>query len=597
MCGIIGGISKQPIMPLLLKGLHKLEYRGYDSFGMMTEEQQLLKVEKRLGAPSKTQPEDFKSLSKGLLGLAHTRWATHGEVTLNNAHPHKITLGTIEVCIVHNGIVENLNELQLLLEDDIQSTLQSETDSEVIAAFMAQAHKNGLNFQEAFEMTCDKIKGQFALICYFSNHKQSQLLAQRSTLPLFVQKSSNDQSLLLCSDTQGFNDTQEFCYMLDEKQTFIIGQSSISNLTCNGIKITSTGKLSTGGFNSMMEKEIFEQPSIIKKHIENNNEIPVDLTSSNWSQINLIGCGTSYHAALIGAQWIEQICKIPARAFIASEYKLSPPVTEKKRNLVIVLSQSGETADILSLKDLLKTKYMAILSICNNNTSTLVSLADYNLELKAGPEIGVASTKAFTAQILCLLKIICALNSNNYRDALAQQKKTLAVHSSIEEVLTLDKKYITPLADKIYSYKHLLILGRGHMMAVALEGALKIKEISYIHAQAVPTGELKHGTLALIDQNCPVIININYDHYLDKNILACQELLARKAKIVVIADERCDLPFVDKLFALIKVPSTDLFYQPLVFTIPLQLLALRLAEKLKRNVDKPRNLAKSVTVE
>ena len=596
MCGIIGGMSSTAIKSLLLQGLNRLEYRGYDSFGLMTSKSDKICVEKKVGAPSQFSAQDFSNQHTGTIGLAHTRWVTHGIISETNAHPHYMKYRDNELCIVHNGIVENLKGLKENLDSDIAELLRSDTDTEVIIAVMMQALKSGLEPLEAFNFTCNKIKGQFALIIFSQNSKDKYIFAQRSTLPLYFQASKKNQTSLLCSDLEGFNDKESPCYSLNQRQTFILGHSTLKDLTPIAVEDHKNFNVKLDRqFSTMMEKEIFEQPSIIKEHLHSGNFLPEQLKEHKWTQIHIVGCGSSYHAGLVGNYWFEQICKTPTKTFIASEYKYNPPVTDKESSLVIVLSQSGETADLLALIGSMKENYKYIVSICNNTNSTLVSQADFNIELRAGKEIGVASTKAFTAQVLCLLKAVCALNNQKDWEQVTNQKKALNLNEHIEETLTLS--HWDKLAKWLSSYRHLMILGRGPLLAIAQEGALKIKEIAYIHAQALPTGELKHGSLALVDETCPVIINLNTDHFLEKNLLACQELLARKAKLIVIADEKCPIAFEDKLEFLIRVPVVEPLYQPILFTLPMQLIALKLAQILGHNVDKPRNLAKSVTVE
>lgn len=593
MCGIIAGRTEDCILPLLHDGLKKLEYRGYDSFGILTCDGQSIELSKKIGPPSDFASSEF-STHHGQLGIGHTRWATHGRVVEKNAHPHYLCKDSIQVGIVHNGIVENVEVLLEKLPQERQGQLLSETDSEVIAATLLENILQGSSPVDAFEATCTSIKGQYAIIALIIVDNQSLLLARRNVLPLYVSYDRERKRQIICSDSAGF---PKDCYnyvKLPQEVVFELGQS-IDHLAVLKRKKELTNRALNFETSTQMEKEIFEQIDIFHQHLQTLPNLPKELCQEEWDQIDLVGCGSSYHAALVGGHWLERRVKCPVRVFIASEFKYSPPLVKSKKTLAIVLSQSGETADILAIIPQLKERYSTLIAVCNNTTSSLAEEADWTQDIEAGPEIGVASTKAYTAQVICLIKIMCSLEKTQSWKNLIQQKSSLKIPQFTQEIIGLQSW--TRLAQKLKSYLHLIILGRGPLLAVALEGALKIKEITYIHAQAMPTGEMKHGSLALVDESCPVMVLINDDHFVNKNILACQELLARRAKLIVLADEKITLPFEGDLFDYIKLPSVDPVFHAIIFSLPMQLLSLHLGLILKRNVDKPRNLAKSVTVE
>ncbi|NBV28333.1 glutamine--fructose-6-phosphate transaminase (isomerizing) [bacterium] len=590
MCGIIGGVTlKENIAPLILKGLKRLEYRGYDSSGIVVNKNDQLQFIRKIGAPTLLAIDPAVQNLEGFVGLGHNRWATHGPVTEANAHPHVID----NIALVHNGVLENVAFVESLLRPEIKKLLRSDTDSELILAYLYQSYYDGLTFLEAFEKTIKIIEGSFALLVLHA--KENIILARRHYLPLYY--SQNDGRHLLSSDIYGFPPNHHSYHVLIEDNTFVLKKDHDPYYVDSAI-ITSQSRIDEiteldNDQSSFMQKEIIEQAVILEEHLHNFHEKIAFFHENFFDEIHLVGCGTSYHAALTSVFWFEELAGVPARAFIASEFKYFPPVV-KNKTLLIALSQSGETADVLAAIQDQGKPYAKRLAICNNAGSMLTRLVDHTLLLKAGREVGVASTKAFTAQLIMLLKININLTQNDFF-ALKNFPSFLSLPQSLTDIFKM--KTLDEWAKELSQYRAMMILGRGPLYPIAMEAALKLKEITYKHVHSLPASELKHGSLALIDKDCPVLMIIPNDHLLKKNLLTCEEIAAREGKLFIIFEESIDSALLHKKAFKVAMPSCLAVLNPIMFIVPFQLLAIKIASILNYDIDKPRNLAKSVTVE
>ncbi|MBS0381936.1 MAG: glutamine--fructose-6-phosphate transaminase (isomerizing) [Proteobacteria bacterium] len=610
MCGIVAACTQRDAIPILLAGLHALEYRGYDSAGLAVLDQDGLK---RLRTPGKVANLDALYQASGLhgrTGIAHTRWATHGAPTEANAHPH---VSNDTVAVVHNGIIENHAELRSELQA-AGYTFTSETDTEVIAHLVHKLMAEGLDLRAAVTEATHRLRGAYA-IAVLHRDQPGRVVGARRGSPLCVGIGIGEH--FLGSDVQALIQVTNRIVYLDEGDIVEITPDSLSVHDSSGREVTrkvresdlSRDAVERGEFRHYMLKEIFEQPTAIANTLEgriadgrilpNIFGVDADQLLRKVQRVHIIACGTSYHAGMVARYWLEGIAGIPCSVEVASEYRyrhvVVPPDT-----LFLAISQSGETADTLAaLRDGRASGYLGSFAICNVPESSLVRESDLALMTRAGPEIGVASTKAFTTQLsaLALLTLELARIRGVAADKLAELVGELTtLPQRINDALRLEPA-IAKLAEAFVDKHHALFLGRGAQYPVAMEGALKLKEISYIHAEAYPAGELKHGPLALVDEDMPVIAVAPNNQLLEKLKSNLEEVRARGGQLYVFADADADLSLNGNRGQLMKVDAGGNFIAPAVFTVPLQLLAYHVAVLRGTDVDQPRNLAKSVTVE
>ncbi|QMU62002.1 MAG: glutamine--fructose-6-phosphate transaminase (isomerizing) [Gammaproteobacteria bacterium] len=609
MCGIVGAIANRDVSPVLLEGLRRLEYRGYDSAGMAVLTNGSIDRVRRTGKVSELSAALDQTALIGQLGIAHTRWATHGIPAENNAHPH---ICNDRVAIVHNGIIENFEELRAQqVKQGFSFT--SETDTEVIAHQIVHYLDQDISLYEAVSKTIKDLKGAYALGVIDKNDPDKLIAARNgSPLVLGIGKKGN----FIASDVQALlKETQEFIF-LENGDIAEITRDAIKILDHTGVSVQRESKVSKlsadavekGGYPHYMLKEIFEQPQAISDTLEGrliNGRVAEQILGPKAKEIldqtkiiQIIACGTSYHSGLIAKFWFEELAGIPCFIDVASEFRYRKHVVQPG-TLFVTISQSGETADTLAaLQQSKEEEYAGSLVICNVPESSLVRESDLALMTHAGPEIGVASTKAFTTQLIALLLLVITTGRRHgmhdeMEKILVEQLTNLPTR--INKVLELDGK-IKKLAKHYGDKQNALFLGRGSHHPVAMEGALKLKEISYIHAEAYPAGELKHGPIALVDDKMPIIAVAPNDELLEKLKSNLEEVRARGGVLHVFADASSG--FVSEPDTIvIEVDAPDNAVAPILFTIPLQLLAYHVAILKGTDVDQPRNLAKSVTVE
>jgi len=612
MCGIVGAVADRNIEKMLIDGLKRLEYRGYDSAGIA-----VVNVEKelqRVRAQGKVKELELalkQSLLKGNIGIAHTRWATHGAPSEHNAHP---LTSANEIAVVHNGIIENHDNLRKKLTKDGYQ-FSSETDTETVVHLLHFHYTKLGDLLAATRATMAELEGAFAL-GIISSRYPDRLIAVRHGSPLVI--GTNVGENYIASDPLALLSlTQDFIYLED---------NDIADITRDQIDIYANNKdkivqrkihkldirndtAERGEHRHFMSKEIAEQPQAIAASLEGRIGKHEVLESAfglsakpifaQVKQIQLIACGTSYHAAQVARYWLESIAGIPCAVEVASEFRYRKMVVQPN-TLFVCLSQSGETADTLAALRLAKKMgYLSTLAICNVPESSLVREADFHFMTRAGIEIGVASTKAFTTQLTALLLLTLTLGRHHQLAPAVEKQIVTQLHAlpdAIEKVLALNP-LIEKLAMKFADKEHALFLGRGAMYPVALEGALKLKEISYIHAEGYPAGELKHGPLALVDKNMPVIAIAPHDDLLEKLKSNLHEVRARGGELFVFTDTPVDVGENSPVNHVIEMPKIDPILAPIIYTIPLQLLAYHVAVLKGTDVDQPRNLAKSVTVE
>jgi len=599
MCGIIGYIGRRDIVPILIGGLKRLEYRGYDSAGICVDDGNRLHIIRSVGkiAALESNPE-LKSVS-GNVGIAHTRWATHGEPTEYNAHPH--TDCTNAIAIAHNGIIENYAELkQMLIEKG--HVFKSETDSEVLAHLIEEFYTN--NLEKAVHRAVRHIEGAFGIVVMRLGEKK--IIAARKSSPLVI--GIGEGEMFVASDVAALVEHTRKVIYLGEDEIAVITQDGYTVRKINGEKINKlvsdvqmqVSQIEKKGFKHFMLKEIFEQPesltNLLRGRLKNNQvKISLNLNPKEVGKIVLVACGTSWHSALIGKYLIERYANIPCEVDYASEFRYRHTLLSKN-DVVVVISQSGETADTLGA--LMKAKSLGIktVGIVNVVGSTISREVDSGIYLHAGPEISVASTKAFTAQVLALLLLALYLRQEKgFEIGEEISTEIKSIPQKIDEILD-NAESIHKIAEKFANFRDFLYLGRGFNFPVALEGALKLKEISYIHAEGYPAGEMKHGPIALVDENCTVVFIATKDELYEKVLSNMQEVKARRGKVIAIADEENENLKVIADY-IIKIPKTIPELSPLLTIVPLQLLAYYIADAKGLDVDKPRNLAKSVTVE
>ncbi len=608
MCGIVGAVSYRGVERILIDGLKRLEYRGYDSAGLALIDR--TKGLQRLRTQGKVQNLETllnQSSLQGHMGIAHTRWATHGIPSEQNAHP---LMSHDELVIVHNGIIENHEELKnFLLKEGYQ--FFSDTDSETVVHLLHYHSKQYPDLLKATQQTVKQLEGSYAL-GIASIHQPERLIAVCHGCPLVVGKGMGEN--FFASDPLALlSVTKEFIF-LEEGDIADISCDQIHIYTAEDIHVERPTRIlelqsdfaDRGEYRHYMCKEIFEQPQAIIRLLEGRLGRNTLLDSAfglkaneifaRVQHVQLVACGTSYHAAMVARYWLEALTGIPCSVEIASEFRYRKTVVPAN-SLFITLSQSGETADTLAaLRLAKKIGFLSSLAICNAPESSLVRESDLHFMMRAGPEIGVASTKAFTAQLTALLLLTLELSHQN-PSFLGTEKHLVTeikkLPKQIESVLHINKA-IAKLAENFVDKEHALFLGRGALYPIALEGALKLKEISYIHAEGYPAGELKHGPLALVDKNMPVIVIAPNDDLLEKLKSNLQEVRARGGELYVFTDT---VQTADPGIHIINMPSVDPILAPILYTIPLQLLAYHVAVLKGTDIDQPRNLAKSVTVE
>ena len=607
MCGIIAAASNRNVGKLLVQGLHKMEYRGYDSAGIALHQEDGIAHLRTLGKVQLLEEKMIAEKPKSKLGIAHTRWATHGEPSEINAHPHK---SQDSVYIVHNGIIENYVELKEDLKKDGYE-FSSQTDSELIAHLLDFYINQGQSMIDAMYSAKEKLEGAYA-IAAIDIKDHTNLVIARNKSPLLIGIGADE--MFAASDPLAIaQQTNDFIFLED---------GDVAEISANAYKIFDESKkqvdreithidisaqaASKGDYRHYMEKEIYEQPEAVSNTIDGRigGEDVLDnifgLGSSDLfskvKRIQIVACGTSLHAGRVAANWFSSIAELPCQIDYASEYRYRNPHVDEK-SLLVTISQSGETADTLAALNYAKEKdYLSTLTICNVPTSSLARESDFSFFTNAGPEIGVASTKAFTTQLAALMLLALSLaKSRNLnpklRGRIVQALRLLP--ETIAEVLN-SKDQMVEIAPAIANKDNALFLGRGIFYPIAKEGALKLKEISYIHAEAYPAGELKHGPLALIDENMPVIALAPESEIAEKLISNLEEVKARGGTLYVCADPSVNMDV--KSGKLIHMPECDFFMSPIVYNIPLQILSYEVALLRGTDIDQPRNLAKSVTV-
>jgi len=612
MCGIVAYKGNKTAYPILINGLKRLEYRGYDSAGIAVNDGINVHLFKKKGKVKDLEAFIESSTIKGSIGIGHTRWATHGEPNDVNAHPHTSSNGNIS--IIHNGIIENYQTLKKELINKGYH-FNSDTDTEVLATFIEDIQqKSTVTIEEAVRLALNEVVGAYAL-AIMSKDNPDLLIAARKGSPLVI--GLGKAEFFIASDATPIVEyTNEVVYLNDE-EIAIINNDGLNIKTISDIPQTpyiqtlemEMDAIEKGGFEHFMLKEIFEQPYSVADCMRGRlnastgrlilggiREYANALENAN--RIILVACGTSWHAGLVAEYLLEDLCRIPVEVEYASEFRYRNPIINEG-DVVIAISQSGETADTLAAIELAKSKGAIILGVVNTVGSSIARIAHEGAYLHAGPEIGVASTKAFTAQItvLSMIAIKLAYNRGTIKE---QEYKKLLVHlemipKNIEKVLESNSK-IEFIAELFKDSRNFLYLGRGYNFPVALEGALKLKEISYIHAEGYPAAEMKHGPIALIDENMPVVFIATKDKSYEKIISNIQEVKARKGVVIAIVTEG-DEEIKDMADFLIEVPGTHEALIPILSVIPLQLLSYHIAIMRGCNVDQPRNLAKSVTVE
>ena len=613
MCGIVGYVGKRDAVNVLIEGLKRLEYRGYDSAGIAIIEDGNLRIIKKKGKIAELERELSGKQFSARMGIAHTRWATHGEPSDRNAHPHLDCTG--KIAVVHNGIIENYRALSQFLTSR-GHTLTTDTDTEIIAHLIEEMLKETNDFEEALRLALLEIEGTYGLGVIFSE-QPDRIYAARHGSPLLI-GAGEGENLIASDATAVIRYTDRVIY-LDEGEYALItaDEFEIKNLKRERVtpkiqRITfSLQELEKGGFPHFMLKEIYEQPQTLRNafrgrlNIEDgtarlNGLKPYHDRLANAERIILTACGTSWHATLIGEYLIEELARIPVETEYASEFRYRSPILSANTP-VIVISQSGETADTLAALREAKRQGAPVFGIVNVVGSTIARETDAGVYIHAGPEIGVASTKAFTSQVMVLSLIAIMLGRMRGLSLETGKKLTSElekVPDKVQYILDNERKnqQIKKIAEKFKDHSNFLYLGRSYNFPVALEGALKLKEISYIHAEGYPSAEMKHGPIALIDENMPVVFIATEDPLYQKVISNIEEVRSRGGRVIVVATEGDEK--IKKLAEhVIYVPKTEYMFTPMLTVIPLQLLAYYIAVMRGCDVDQPRNLAKSVTVE
>jgi glucosamine--fructose-6-phosphate aminotransferase (isomerizing) len=609
MCGIVGGIAERNVVPILLEGLRRLEYRGYDSAGIAVVAGRDIRRKREVGKVKGLEASLNADPMTGMLGIAHTRWATHGKPCTENAHPH---VSRNKVAVVHNGIIENHEDLRCTQKQNGYE-FTSETDTEVVVHEINHALETAGGLLDAVKQTVKKLEGAYAL-GIISTADPDLLIACRKGSPLVIGVGIGEY--FIASDVAALLPvTQRFIFLEDGdiatlKTDRLVIYDAEDRIVERPIKESSLkpDAVDKGNYRHYMLKEIYEQPFAISQTLEGRfvkNRLQENAFGHNANDIfdriksvQILACGTSYHAGLVARYWFERLARVPCDIEVASEFRYRNPVLAPD-TLIVTISQSGETADTLAaLQEAKRQGAKYSVAICNVPESSLVRESDLALMTRAGPEIGVASTKAFTTQLVTLMLLVIAIGRRFLLPNALEEKITselFGLPGKIEKVLELDDE-VKELAEQFAEKEHALFLGRGTHYPIAMEGALKLKEISYIHAEAYPAGELKHGPLALIDADMPVITVAPNNSLLEKLKSNMQEVSARGGQLIVFKDETFPTSSGDNVHY-IKIPKVENEIAPIVFSIPLQLLAYHVAVLKGTDVDQPRNLAKSVTVE
>ena len=609
MCGIVGYIGGRQATPIILEGLKKLEYRGYDSAGIATLLDGESAIRRSQGKLFNLENILREQPLAGTVGIGHTRWATHGRPSEINAHPHKAG----PVIVVHNGIIENYLQLKDQLKQ-VGHTFKSDTDTEVIAHLVEEALKTETNFGKAVRLALEQLRGAYA-ICILNENDPGCLIAAKLGSPMVV--GLGEGEYFVASDIPAILAyTREMVFM-DDGEMVVFRDGAASFSTVAGAPLDKKARhidwapmmAEKGGYRHFMLKEIHEQPRAVRDTIagrllEEEGDVCLDNLQFSDRQlaaikrIVIIACGTSWHAALVGKFYIEGLCRIPVEVDIASEFRYRNPVVDDN-TLAIVISQSGETADTLAALREAKSRGAQNIAICNVVDSSIAREAAGVIYTHAGPEIGVASTKAFVTQLTALYLFTIRLGRANCSIDVAHGQKMIAalkrIPGMLEETLKLNE-YIEKVAKKYMNARDFLYLGRGKSFPIALEGALKLKEISYIHAEGYPAGEMKHGPIALIDEDVPVVVLVPKGNSYEKTLSNMEEVIARSGRVIAVCSSG-DEEVRGRAETTIEIPSFDEDLDPLLLSVPLQLLAYHIAVLKGTDVDQPRNLAKSVTVE
>ncbi len=614
MCGIVGYTGYREAYPILIKGLQRLEYRGYDSAGVALMNNNKINLYKCKGKVSDLESHTLNKDVSGTMGIGHTRWATHGEPNTVNAHPHYSE--SENMVIIHNGIIENYATLKEgLMQRGYH--FRSETDTEVVIHLIEDIFKNAqVSLEEAVRLALNEVVGAYAIVV-MAKDSPEKLIAARKGSPLLVGIGENE--FFLASDaTPIIEYTKNVVYLDDEEIAIMQPGKELKIRTIKNQEITpyiqelqmELERLEKGGYDHFMLKEIYEQPRSIYDSLRGRMDVNtgrvamagiIDFEKKfmNAKRIIIVSCGTSWHSGLIGEYLIEEFARIPVEVEYASEFRYRNPIINED-DIVIAISQSGETADTLAAINLAKSKGATIFGVCNVVGSSIARATDAGAYTHAGPEIGVASTKAFTAQVSVLSLIALTLGHRKGVLPEAEYRRMLieleAIPEKVQRTLDSVNEQIKKISEQFYNVRNFLYLGRGYNFPVALEGALKLKEISYIHAEGYPAAEMKHGPIALIDEEMPVVVIATQNPSYEKIVSNIQEVKARKGKIIAIVTEG-DKEVAKLADHIIEVPEVDDALSPLVSVIPLQLLSYYIAVLRGTNVDQPRNLAKSVTVE
>ncbi|MEM7183491.1 MAG: glutamine--fructose-6-phosphate transaminase (isomerizing) [Spirochaetota bacterium] len=608
MCGIVGYIGDKDVTTLLLEGLKRLEYRGYDSAGVAVLKNNSLLISKEEGKIARLEKNIPETMQKARMGIAHTRWATHGEPSQKNAHPHLDT--SRKIAVVHNGIIENFSHLKKKLQGE-GFTFSSDTDSEVLPNLISKYYDG--NLEKAVQKALLDIEGTYGILVICEDEPDT-IVTARNGSPVVLGIGETD--MFIASDTSAIVAYTRNVIYLEDHEMAVVKADHYKTMHISARETTKEiheidwdiGKIEKNGYEHFMLKEIFEQPETIENAFRGRILLEEGISKlggfqlsveglHNIKRILIIACGTSYYSGLVGEYIVEDIAGIPVEVEYASEFRYRNPIIEDS-TMVLVISQSGETADTLAALREARRKGAKVYGITNVVGSTIARETDGGIYIHAGPEIGVASTKAFTSQVVALILITLAIGRRHHLSQEKAQeiiKELKGLPQKIQSVLNQSDK-IQKLAEKFYDYNHALYLGRGYNYPVALEGALKLKEISYIHAEGYPAAEMKHGPIALIDENMPVIVIATASNILEKVISNIQEVKARKGQVIAIATEGNE-SLAEYCDEVIYVPKVLEVVSPIVNVIPLQLFAYYIAVLRGCSVDQPRNLAKSVTVE